>query len=470
MIPLIQIILHKPSLLLLIFDKGTTMATLKMMWENFRNQTYRIYVSDNTFTENNLPNEFYTYNDSINATIDIDYASKLYVMFSVEDISGNVTYGDLIEINSFEDYITSTFDGNILSINAAFLTSLLIEVDGRSLSVCHDRASGTIFSVVYDNERNRYNFIAYDDTTGDVKWLINNFTSYVPAWNEGSPLSYSTKMMIHNGHVYVMLYDNIFIFNTYGNLVSTIDGNNTRVGYVKTHNFSDLGNTNNITFQDFCITDNGEYLYVLSNFNYIARIGKNVNVSINTFHLGNQGDDYQYLDTTIYNYSFIGSITPHNTHLCVTAHDDSGNKPISQRDALALFNFDNTTATNITTQINTINGDYSYTTSVYKNGYLYVSAIRLSSRGSIESANNIIYNLVNNTVLQNRIFSEFNDFRDILFTFSILPTDDLNVVYLSTETGLLLYNINNGELYNYAGSGAITPTITFSRKGESTTK
>ena len=149
------------------------MSTVK--FTKYKHYLYdvKIYVSDVPFTKDTLPTTVYQFHDINDNQIEvnIDYATVKYVMFRAEDGYGNVSFGDLLNINVLEDYVSPSNNGNIITINSLFMLSNEIIVDGNVFSVCRHRPTNSIISLVYHSDTATYDVISFNASTNSVQWI-----------------------------------------------------------------------------------------------------------------------------------------------------------------------------------------------------------------------------------------------------------------------------------------------------------
>jgi len=447
------------------------MSTLK--FTKYKHYLYEVkmYVSDVPFTKDNLPTTVYQFHDinDNDLEVNIDYATMKYVMFRAENGYGDVTFGDLLNINVLEDFICPTGQGDIMCVNSAFQLSNYIELDGRVCAVCRQRTNNTIISLVYNEDNLTFDLIAFDGDTNSVRWIKQNITQYAPEWNQlTSNVSwYNYQLEIHNGFLYILINNCVFIVDANGGDLLIADGT-IPVGYTTIPDLSTVYEpTDEITITKFIINDDNSSLYLVTNYTVISKLSKNPSHSNLHFHKAMTTPNPTYMSIEDHSYRDVYQASPYKDKILIVCAMREELRLSDIRDVLVVVDVDNNTATRFDTVINPTSGSYAYRALEYKHGKFYIGYNTLDSNyDSYLTTHFIIYDVNTEAVIINREFNKFTDgYGNVFLAYALGVCDDQETVYISSESGLKLYNIIRDELYSYEPSDGVRRNLTIYRNG-----
>ena len=452
------------------------MSTVK--FTKYKHYLYdvKIYVSDVPFTKDTLPTTVYQF-QNINDTdveVNIDYATVKYVMFRAEDGYGNVSFGDLLNINVLEDYVSPSNNGNIITINSLFMLSNEIIVDGNVFSVCRHRPTNSIISLVYHSDTATYDVISFNASTNSVQWIKQNVTQYSTNWItlQDNPSWYKYEMEIYNGYVYVCIGTHIFIVNVDGGDVLINDTSTIPVGYVNAKDFSSYFDPGDeIVITDFVINGNTNSLYMISNDRIISKVTVNADYSDTHFHQAMDANNYHFTVIDDHNYFYVYSAAPYKDKIIISTSRYDSVVDDHIRDVLLLVDVDSDMIIRVDQFINDSSFPSQYHKCFgYKNGKLFIPYSGLNTGyTNYLTSHVIVYDVNTETVVTNRQFEKIID-HNIFLAYDINVCDDEETLYISCESSvsvLLLYNIIKDELYSYEFPDKSAKLITLNYSGTS---
>lgn len=428
------------------------MAKIKFSWEYNETHVYRIYTSDTSFDETTLPSTYYTYTyeqspNAYNGEIqfDIDYGGKKFIMFSVTTSSGT-TYGELFEVDAFNDLIVSGTDNKAIVANSALMSSLNIEHDGLYVSSTYDKETDTIFILTSDDYVFTLN--AYNGSNGNLKWQKEDLTIENSNWHKQTysflNQNISNKLTILNGYVYVLIHDYIYIVNKNGGSVVTNDPVGSSVPFTYTSNANVNPDTNQSKITDYCFSNDGELLYMITDNEWVSRHGKNT--SVEHFYLSANTLEYKTYEMSDLGYGNAKIIMPtaNRDEVLLVCYQPDGT------DEIVKLNFETGTTTPLINDFVTVaTGNSSVITRMVEhNGRYYFGYIEVRPDNGIEKSSIVIVDDTFNLIV-NRTMALFNSNADLDYIFNILPLDDGKTVYLMGEQiPIMLYNPVDDILYN----------------------
>jgi len=432
------------------------MATINYKWAPDDRYTYRLYVGDSPFDQTTLPTTFFEfpYDDNSNnfddvRKVEIDYGESKYLMFSIEDANGVITYGSLITANAFEDLIAPAYGGKqTLLLNSSLIPSLVIDHssmpnDVAVRSAIGERSLNTIYSLLHERDTGQIHLYAYDNSNGAVLWSKRNlhqYTNNVITNNNIEP-AYLSK---HNSYIYICFGNVILMVHKDGSPISLKDGTTVEVGEVFVQPSNSV-----IGIKSFEFSDNGEYLYV--NHEKIARFTMNSVYSDDNFHKANE-QPYEEMTAD----SFGGQY-PNLTHIMVPGLTDDTVIAVLRTgtagdysDRLASIDFDNSIITDVTDTLHPdITGEtMRYMAISYRDGRYFIRS-QVEARLAIGDGYYTIYDKNTDRIVVNKKSTHPNPDLANPYIGALIPLSDGRTCYAIGEfVSVMLFDMVSNEVYN----------------------